>query len=208
MKMTGTLYTIGHSTHETQKVIDLLRRHSVTAVADVRSRPYSRMNPQFNRGPFSERLKSSGIAYVFLGRELGARSKDRSCYSQGKVQYDLLARTNLFQAGLASVTQGMTTHRVALMCAEKDPLRCHRAILVCRHLVTRGIDVKHILEDGRLENHAECISRLLVEHGLSERDLFRSRAEIIEHAYSERGRQIAYVESNPDEKQPMLRVGQ
>ena len=203
--MTDALYTIGHSTHTAQKMIDLLRLHGIKAIADVRSSPYSRMNPQFNRDSFSDLLEDCEIAYVFLGRELGARSKDRSCYSQGKVQYDLLARTGLFQAGLDRVTQGMKTHRVALLCAEKDPLTCHRTILVCRHLVTRGVVVKHIREDGRIETHEEALSRLLAEHGLPERDLFRDRSEIIEQAYSERGDKISYAvqDSAADSKTPL-----
>ena len=192
--MTGALYTIGHSTHTAQKMIDLLRLHGITAIADVRSSPYSRRNPQFSRDSFSGLLTACKIAYVFLGRELGARSTDRSCYSQGKVQYDLLARTHLFQAGLDRVIHGMKTHRVALLCAEKDPLTCHRAILVCRHLVTRGVVVRHVLEDGRIENHEEALSRLLGEHGLPERDLFRNRSEMIEQAYSERGDKISYAD--------------
>ena len=203
--MSDALYTIGHSTHTAQKVMDLLRLHGITAIADVRSSPYSRMNPQFNRDSFSDLLNARKIAYVFLGRELGARSRDRNCYLQGKVQYDLLARTQLFQSGLDRVIHGMTTHRVALLCAEKDPLTCHRAILVCRHLVTRGVVVKHVLEDGRIERHEEALSRLLAEHGLSERDLFRNRSEMIEQAYSERGDKISYAEPSLREDRPMPR---
>src|SRR5262245_5564248 len=112
------LYTIGHSTHLSAKLIALLLGHRITALADVRSRPYSRINPQYNREPFSALLKRAGVAYVFLGRELGARPEDRACYVDGKVQYDLLAQTDLFQVGLERVIQGMNTHRVALMCAE------------------------------------------------------------------------------------------
>jgi len=201
------LYTIGHSTHSAEKVIGLLHAHRVSAVADVRSRPYSRMNPQFNREPYSAQLKAAGIAYVFLGRELGARSEDRSCYVEGKVQYDLLAQTELFQVGLNRIIEGMTSHRVALMCAEKDPLTCHRTILVCRHLVVRGVAVEHILEDGRLESHENALSRLLGELGLPERDLFRSRDEIVEEAFSKRGQQIAYSESATSEDQAMRGVG-
>ena len=156
------------------------------------------MNPQFNREPFSDMLKAAGMVYVFLGLELGARSSDRSCYSQGKIQYDILARTDLFQAGLERVSHGMIKHRLALMCAEKDPLTCHRTILVCRHLVMRGVDVEHILEDGRLESHDEALCRLLAEHELPERDFFRNREEIIEEAYFRRGQQIAHVEASSD----------
>lgn len=199
--MNDVLYTIGHSTHPAEKVVNLLREHGVTAVADVRSQPYSRMNPQFNREPFCSELKNAGIAYVFLGRELGARSEDRGCYAEGKVQYDRLAKTALFRIGLERVLQGMRDHRVALMCAEKDPLTCHRTILVCRHLVGRGVKVAHILEDGRLESHDDAVSRLLRELGLSESDLFRSRTEVLDEAYARRAQQIAYTESGPSEEQ-------
>lgn len=204
--MNLTVYTIGHSTHPAEKVIDLLCRHRISAVADVRSRPYSRMSPQFNRESFAATLKTAGIAYVFLGRELGARSEDRSCYVRGKVQYDLLARTEFFQAGIQRLIQGITKHRVALMCAEKDPLACHRGILVCRNLVARGVGVEHILEDGRIENHDDALSRLLRELGLPEGDLFRSRDEFLEEAYSKRGEQIAYSESNLAEEQELRGV--
>lgn len=197
--MNDVLYTIGHSTHTAEKVIELLRQHGVTAVADVRSQPYSRMNPQFNREAFSSRLKDAGIAYVFLGRELGARSEDRSCYENGKVQYDRLARTPLFSAGLERILRGMKTQTIALMCAEKDPITCHRAILVCRYLVARGLQVAHILEDGSLESHDDAVSRLLRELGLLECDLFRSREEVLDDAYTRRAHEIAYTESGPSE---------
>lgn len=84
---------------------------------------------------------------------------------------------------------------------------CHRTILVCRHLVARGLKVKHILEDGRLETHEDALSRLLAELGLPERDLFKSRSEIIEEAYTKRGQQIAYAESAPSEDEVMRGVG-
>lgn len=193
--MRKRIYTVGHSTHSLEKLLVLLKRHDVSAVADVRSSPYSRFNPQFNREPFKAALKKEEIAYVFLGRELGARSEDRRCYEDGKVQYSRLAQTELFQEGLSRIEQGMTTHRVALLCAEKDPLTCHRTILVCRHLVDRGIEAHHILEDGRLESHGEALDRLLSElNYCPENELFDGRDELIEAAYTRRGNQIAYVE--------------
>jgi uncharacterized protein (DUF488 family) len=195
--MAGHVYTIGHSTHSTEKLIQLLAGHDVNAVADVRSQPYSRINPQFNRESLRAELKTAGIAYVFLGRELGARADDRGCYIDGQVQYDLLARTALFQEGLTRIAQGIVDNRIALMCAEKDPLTCHRAILVCRHLAVRGITAQHILEDGRLESHEDAVARLLAELNIPERDLFRTRDDLILEAYSRRGQQIAYSEKQP-----------
>jgi len=185
------------------RFIELLATHAVTAVADVRSRPYSRFNPQFNRENLRADLKTAGISYVFLGRELGGRPEDRTCYVDGAVQYDVLARTGLFQEGLARVAEGASTHRIALMCAEKDPLTCHRAILVCRHLATRGVAAQHLLEDSRLESHDDAMSRLLAELGIPERDMFRSRGELVVEAYRRRGQQIAFTENEPSSEDPV-----
>lgn len=191
------IYTIGHSTHTAAKLIELLARHGVTAVADVRSQPYSRINPESNKDNLHAKLKAAGIRYVFMGRELGARTDDRGCYANGKVQYDLLARTPLFQDGIARIAQGSNKHRIALLCAEKDPLTCHRTILVCRHLVPRGLRVQHILDNGRLESQEEALLRLLRELGIAEHELFRSHEDMIREAYARRGQQIAYVEKLP-----------
>lgn len=195
--MAEQVYTIGHSTHATERLMALLASHGVTAVADVRSQPYSRRNPQFNRESLRGDLKSAGIAYVFLGRELGARPEDPTCYVDGQVRYDLLSRTALFQEGLARIAQGVGGQRIALLCAEKDPIRCHRAILVCRHLEACGIPTQHILEDGRLESHSAAVTRLLAELDIPEGDLFRSRDDLVVEAYSRRGTQIAYSETHP-----------
>lgn len=204
--MPDVVYTIGHSTHSMEELINLLAAHHVTAVADVRSHPYSHFNPQFNRENLHPSLKTGGISYVFLGRELGARPEDRTCYVDGTVQYDLLARTGLFQEGLRRVAEGVRRHRIALLCAEKDPLTCHRAILVCRHLVTRGIEVQHILEDGRLQSHDEALARLLKELSLPEGDLFLTRDDFIVEAYNRRGRQIAYTEKDLSREEPLREV--
>jgi uncharacterized protein (DUF488 family) len=188
----GTLYTIGHSTHPAERLIELLRQHGITAAADVRSAPYSRMNPQFNRETLRATLKQSGIAYVFLGEELGARSDDPACYEDGKVQYDRLAQTAVFKKGIERVRGGMRRYRVALMCAEKEPLSCHRTILVARHFEAAGVRVAHILSDGSVETHEQALSRLVGLLGLPGEDMFRSRAEVVEDAYRTQGARIAY----------------
>ena len=190
--MKNTLYTIGHSTHTADKLIALLKEHDINAVVDVRSYPYSRMNQQFNREFFSDLLKEHGILYVFLGKELGARPEDPNIYIDGKVKFDLLAQTDIFKDGINRILQGMDNYRIALMCAEKDPLACHRTILVCRNLADRGINISHILEDGTLENHSVAILRLLDELNLKTNELFRKDNEIMDEAYSLRGEQIAY----------------
>jgi len=186
------IYTVGHSTQPFEKFLNLLQKQGVNAIADVRSAPYSRFNPQFNREELRSALKANGIRYVFLGKELGARSEDECCYVDGKVQYKLLARTPLFQSGISRVLEGAETHRISLMCAEKDPLDCHRTILVARELMNRGAAVTHILQDGLTESHHDAISRLISKLGLAEADMFRSEEITVDDAYDQQGDRIAY----------------
>jgi uncharacterized protein (DUF488 family) len=161
------------------------------------------MNPQFNREKLRADLKRVRSSYVFLGRELGARSEDPTCYVAGKVQYDLLARTTLFAQGLDRVCRGAQKYRVALLCAEKDPLTCHRCVLVSRYLIERQFDVQHILANGSLESHADALTRLMRELGLQNRELFRSRDDLVLEAYRLRGDEIAYVTNDAVERVPM-----
>jgi uncharacterized protein (DUF488 family) len=188
------ILTIGHSTHSIDAFVALLKQHGVTALADVRSAPFSRFNPQFSKDALERSLRAQGIKYVFLGRELGARSDDRSCYENGRVQYGRLARTDLFRQGLERVRRGAEEHRIALMCAEKEPLECHRTLLVARALDEQGVEVMHILGDGRLESHADAMERLLEVTGLPREDLFRSRAELIAEALKRQEEKVAYVD--------------
>ncbi|SPF49997.1 conserved hypothetical protein [Candidatus Sulfopaludibacter sp. SbA4] len=199
--MQDGVFTIGHSTHSLEQFIALLQQHGITAVADVRSNPFSRYNPQFNREQLEKILPDCGIAYRFLGEELGARSDDPACYEGGKVQYDRLAKTPVFKSGIERVRSGMKNYRIVLMCAEKEPLECHRAILVARHLVALGISVQHIHADGSLESHDAAIERLAVLLNLPESDLFRSHEDVLEDAYRLQGNRIAY-ERGQDELQP------
>ncbi len=171
--------TIGHSTHSAEAFLGLLRLHGVDAVADVRSSPFSRFNPQFNREPLDQFLQANGVQYVFLGRELGARSEDRACYDHGRVQYARLAQTPLFQSGLDRILQGAGRFRIALMCAEKELLDCHRTLLVAKALAERGQRVLQIHSDGRLETHEAAMERLLEATGVPKEDLFRSREELL-----------------------------
>jgi uncharacterized protein (DUF488 family) len=188
-----TLFTIGHSTHTTEEFIELLKKHKITALCDVRSSPYSRHNPQFNRETFQNDLKKHGIAYVYLGKELGPRSNDPQCYEEGKAVYEKIARTEAFQQGIARLKQGIRSYTVAIMCAEKDPITCHRMILICRQLRNEPIEINHILEDGTLETNQEAQMRLKGCLKIPAIDLFRSEEELTEDAYNLQSQKIAYT---------------
>ena len=189
-----SVLTIGHSTHSLEAFVNLLKAHTVGAVADIRSTPYSRYSPHFNRESLRSALRRHQIRYVFLGRELGARSDDPACYEDGRVQYRLLAQTELFHRGIERVEAGSNAYRIAMMCAEKDPLDCHRAILVAPVLCRNGTPVQHILPDGRLEDHEASITRLLATLGFHTDNTFpQMQAALVEQALARQERKIAFV---------------
>ena len=185
--------TIGHSTHSFERFLDLVRAAGVTAIADVRTLPFSRRHPHFNRDALRDRLRDYGIAYVFLGKELGGRPNDPAFYDDGVADYEKMAATDSFREGLERVVEGAGTHRIGLMCAERDPLDCHRCLLVARALAGGGVSVGHILSDGAIAAHGEIEDRLLA---LAERrggDLFATREERLAAAYRSRARKVAYA---------------
>ena len=186
------IYTLGHSNHPIGHFLGLLQGQDVKLLADVRSMPYSRFNPQFRRDALTAVLAEHDIEYLFLGEELGARSKDRSCYEDGRVSYRKLAGTELFRQGIDGVLEAAKSHTVAIMCAEKAPLDCHRTILVARALVRRGQSITHILATGDVVSHEQIMQRLREKLKIEPQDLFGDDAN--EQAYELRGQQIAYVD--------------
>jgi type I restriction enzyme S subunit len=158
------IFTIGHSNSSLDAFLNQVRRHGVTTIADVRSIPYSRHFPHFNREALQASLATVGIKYVFLGDELGARPKDRACYSgDGSVDYQRLAARPQFRRGIARLMATASTERIALMCSEREPLNCHRTLLISRALAQDSVSVQHILSDGRLERHSDTEKRLTAE---------------------------------------------
>ena len=193
--MTGPrIFTIGHSNHTLETFLALLSNNGVTAVADVRSAPFSRFCPQFNRDPLCAALKARGVRYSFLGQELGGRSADPACYRGGRIDYELIARTSRFRGGVARLVEGAARHRIALTCAEKEPLDCHRTLLVAPALAALGVSVVHILAGGELEPHEKTLDRLLARFDLSPAgDLFQPRDELLAHALALQARRVAFV---------------
>ena len=187
------IFTIGYSVHPVDQFMELLQMHGITALCDVRSDPYSRFMPQYNRESLKKEVARHHILYLYLGEELGPRSADPTCYEKGKVQYRRLAAREIFQQGLARLRKGMETHRVALMCAEKAPLMCHRMILICRNLRAEDIVVRHILEDGSLEENRDTEKRLMRLWNIDPADLFSTEADQIQRAYDLQAEKIAYT---------------
>jgi uncharacterized protein (DUF488 family) len=193
-----TIFSIGHSTHSYERFLELVRNAGVTAIADVRTSPYSRHFPHFSRDLLKDELQMDGIAYSFLGKELGGRPTGGQYYRDGVADYERMAQSSEFAHGLQRELDGARKYRIALMCSEHDPLDCHRCLLVGRALAVRGMVVKHILADGTIADHREIEERLLKSEGQHSDDLFLSPSERLAQAYRRRASKVAYAERSTD----------
>ena len=146
------IFTIGHSNHSAEKLAGLLKGHGIEVLVDTRSRPYSRHAPHFNIRELGATLLGDGIGYLFLGRELGGWPEGEEFYdAEGRVDYALVARSQPFLDGIHRLESEIQARRVALLCSEEDPARCHRRLLVGRALSERGIAVRHIRGNGSVQ---------------------------------------------------------
>jgi uncharacterized protein (DUF488 family) len=159
------LFSIGHSNHAAEAFLDLLKKHDIGVLVDVRSHPYSRYAAQFDASVLKAVLARAGIKYLYLGRELGGRPEDTDYYdTEGHVLYARLATSPVFLEGIARLERGVDTYRVALMCAEEDPRDCHRRLLIGRVLKDRGIELDHIRGNGQLQTE-EDLAREVARQG-------------------------------------------
>ncbi len=154
------VFTVGHSNHDEQAFLNLLRQHEIDVVADVRSQPYSKYASQFNAEQIKRALAAAGVEYVFLSKELGGRPDGDEFYDdEGHVRYDRVARSPLFLQGIERLEKGMRNYRVAMLCAEENPADCHRHLLVGRVLAERGVELLHIRGDGHVDSNEQVIEQ-------------------------------------------------
>ena len=151
------LYTIGHGTRPIAELINLIKSFGVEYLADVRSRPYSKYNPQYNRESLFTALEKEGIRYVYLGDELGGRPDDPACYdSRGKIDYAFVRRQTFFRKGLERLKVAQSKElKVVLLCSESKPQQCHRSRLIGRALIEEGLTLRHIDEKGIVKDQHE-----------------------------------------------------
>ncbi len=182
--MKAVIKTIGHSNYPIERFVDLLKAGGVQVLVDVRSTPYSRRFPQFGRERLAARLAIDGILYRYEGGALGGKPKDGG-------SYDDLASRPEFSDALDRLIAGAADTTLCLMCAEREPLDCHRTVLVSRRLAERGCEIEHLLADGRQEPHAVLEEKLLAASGDGVPDLFTTvehRATLLAHAWTARER--------------------
>lgn len=205
MKEPKLIFTIGYWQVSPTNFVRLLDTHGVNAVCDVRSNPSSRSNPDFSQTRLKTWLRLHGINYVPLCDELGARPTDKSVYIDGCVSYEVLATRDYFERGLERVMSGAQRFNIALMCAERDPITCHRTILVARELAERGFEIEHIWDDGRIETHKEALHRLVQSLGVGDR--IAEHPKLVENAaYSAQAKKLAYCDPSlrPDSQSDFI----
>ena len=186
------ILTIGHSRHSWERFTALLDGAGVEAIADIRSTPRSRFSPHFNKDTMREALAARGVAYMFLGKELGGRPQSPALYTDGVADYEKMATSPEFRLGLDRLIEAAARRSVAAMCSEADPLECHRCLLVGRALAGQGADVRHILASGKIVTHAEVEDRLLSLENLAEDLMASSREQRLAEAYRSRSRKAGY----------------
>jgi uncharacterized protein (DUF488 family) len=168
-----TAFTIGHSNHPVEKLIDLLKQHEIDAVVDVRSSPYARYATHFNKKDIRRALEPEGIKYLFLGDAIGGRPKQEEFYDdEGHVLYGKLAQSPGFQQGVTRLLDEIRSHRVALLCGEEDPTDCHRRVLIGPVLVERGVKLIHIRGDGRAQTEEELAKEQEYQKSRGQMSLF------------------------------------
>lgn len=152
----ATIWTIGHSNHPFEAFLRLLEGEGIEVVADIRSFPYSRFVPQFNREDLELALRDTALRYLYLGEALGGRpSRDAHYDADGRALYGPMSEEPSFQAAIDRLLSGVRTNRIALLCSEAHPHDCHRRLLVGRVLAERGLVLRHILPDGSVESERE-----------------------------------------------------
>jgi uncharacterized protein (DUF488 family) len=200
------LYTIGHSLHSIDQFIKLISSHDINCIIDVRSTPYSRFSPQFNTNELKKFLNISHKYYIFMGEEFGARRSESSLYDiNGLLDFEKVTKSNFFQAGVKRVKSGLNQgYKIAFMCTEKDPLDCHRSILVGRAFNDEKFEVSNIHEDGSIESQTDLEERLLELYfpDRNQTSIFdileggKSKEELIVEAYRLRNKEIGYKIEN------------
>lgn len=159
-RLDAELYTIGHSNHPIERFLELLHGNRIEAVADVRSRPYSRFMPHFSKERLERTLAEAGIAYLFLGRELGGRPP-RDDPKRWPADYQARIRDPEFENGIERLLEAARTRRTALLCRQRDPLDCHRLHLVCRYVRDIVGPIRHVVHDGSIEEQPATERRLI-----------------------------------------------
>lgn len=198
------VYTVGHSNHPIEEFLKLLVKHNINCVCDVRSMPYSRFTEQYNRENIKKYLSEHNIKYLFFGEEFGARREEKSLLTDGMVDFEKVAKNEKFIRGIERIEKGLEKgYRIALMCTEKEPIECHRTILVSRNLFLKGMAILHILSDGTAVYHQKIEEELVEKYFPNRNQLslfdMNETIDYLKEAYKKANSDIGYRKEDDDE---------
>lgn len=198
--MISELYTIGYSGYKLESFFNELKKYAISVVIDVRSTPYSKHHPDYNKENLESSLKANGILYRNYAQEFGAQQKNRAFYSsRGYLDFDIFTKSNGFLSGIEKLCAGMNKgYSFVLMCSEKDPLNCHRTIMVAREFNKSGYNIFHLLPENDKQSQNDIELRMLENYypNRHQIDLFESQAltnqDMIDLSYKKRNAEIGY----------------
>ena len=194
--MENTIFTIGHSNLDIIEFIKLLSTNQIELVVDVRSAPYSKLYPHFNRNALEVSLMKNFIKYLFLCDSLGGRSNNVNDFSKGRIVYKKIAEKEEYKSSINKIILNSSKYKIALMCSEKEPLECHRTLLIARSIENQMVKVLHIQRDGQIESQIEAVQRLLKIWKLDTPNLFGDDVERIDEAFARQESKHAYFDEN------------
>ena len=174
------IYSIGHGNKKINDFISELKSFDIKYLLDIRSKPFSKWNPQFNQGILKNTIEKENIKYLFIGDVLGGLPKDKSCYDKdGKVLYKEIKNKEFFKGGLSRIIIANEKNiKVVLMCSESNPEECHRSKLIGEELLKKsGISINHIISKDTLKSQEIVINELT--KGKSTRDIFGNEISFV-----------------------------
>lgn len=182
--MIRTIYTIGYAGHSIQSLVKLLQATGITVLADVRSTPFSSRKPEMDKPALMQALRDGGMRYIFMGEQLGGRPRNPKLYRAGKIDPQALLAHQEYKEGVTRLIAGATEHTICLLCAERDPVTCHRGLYIAESLQDAGMQVRHLI-DNQPEDHQATRARMAGLANMAHADLFASetdlRSMVIEH---------------------------
>ena len=197
----NTLFTIGYGNLEIKNFIEIVKKNNIEIICDIRSQPYSSYSPAYSQEPLKKVIKENSIKYIFMGDSLGGRSEDMDCYENNRINYEILSQKKTFQDGLDRLLEGLNKYKIAIMCSEKDPEKCHRTLLVARYIKNKHSNIVHIHHNDSLEKHSEFEKRIINLNNKQQQTLLNLEDEetTLSHVYKKLSKKAAY-KRNDDEK--------
>lgn len=200
MKNQSIIYTIGHSIHSSESFLELLKKYQINALVDVRSVPFSKFNTQFNQQTFKSFLKENGIHYLYFGKEMGARMEDLKLFDEfDQLDFKKVRNSSGFKKAIQRLKNGLEKNlQIALMSSKAEPISCHRFAMIAPALTAEGVEVKHILPDGKSISQKELENQMIMEYAneLPQVDMFNpqiNEEKRLQKAYELKNREIGYI---------------